>query len=240
MVESAGIPKRLGVRAEAKQASREKIVAAARKLFAELGYDAATLRAIAKEAGLGLATLFNHFHDKRDLIYLIFDQEVDSLNDRALAAPRRWHSFVDKILAMTEFHFRSLALEPVLSRILLSEVLQESSGPYLERHLLARARFIHGIQDIVAEAQATGELKPELDAQTTAMTIFFAYSGLARWWIASPSPEWRAGQQQFRQVMLQITDGLAGSSSASATSTSKISRRQAAQQLSTSVDIHPT
>ncbi len=209
MIESVRSSKRRGVRAEAKQVSQEKIVAAARKLFAERGYDAATLRAIAHEAGLGLATLFNHFQDKRDLVYLIFDQEIESLNDRALAAPRAWQSFVEKVLAMTEFHFRSLALEPVLSRILLSEVLQESSGAYLERHIAARSRFIGGIKQIVEDSQASGELNAELDAQLTALTIFFAYSGLVRWWIASPSPEWRAGQQQFRQVMLQLTQGLA-------------------------------
>lgn len=208
MVDTTNPSQKLGIRAQAKQASREKIVAAARKLFAERGFDAATLRDIAKEAGLALATLFSHFQDKRDLIYLIFDEEIDSLTDRALAAPRPWQTFIQKVLAVTEFHFRSLAAEPVLSRILLSEILQETPGTYLERHLAMRARFIIGLEQLVRDAQASGELKPQPEPQVIAQTIFFAYSGAARWWIASPVPEWRVGQSQFEEVLQILTQGI--------------------------------
>lgn len=88
--------KKKGVRALLKQENKDKIVMAARQLFAEQGYEAATLRQIAAKAGLGLGTLFNYISDKRDLIYLIFNEEVDSLTDRALAAPRSWQPFSAK------------------------------------------------------------------------------------------------------------------------------------------------
>ncbi len=61
---------------------------AARKLFAEQGYDATTLRQVAEDVGLGLGTLFNYISDKRDLIYLVFNQEVSVVTDVSLAAPR--------------------------------------------------------------------------------------------------------------------------------------------------------
>ena len=128
-----------GVRALAKKASQDKIVMAARKLFTEHGYDTATLRQIAKAAGLGLTTLFNHIQDKRDLIYLIFDEEVTGAAERAMAATRPWQSFVEKILTISSFYFQMFSMEPVLSRILLSEVLQQTPGPHLERYLWRRA-----------------------------------------------------------------------------------------------------
>ena len=203
-----GTAKSLGVRAQAKKVSEDKIVMAARRLFAEEGYDAATLRQIARAAGLGLATLFNHISDKRDLIYLIFDGEVDALTDKALAAPRPWQSFIDKILSITEPHFRLFGGEPILSRILLSEVLQQSPGPHLERHLAMRARLIRGIESIVAEAQSSGELRPHPAPDVIARIIFFAFSGAVRWWIALPNPDWRAGQREVQQVLEIMVGGL--------------------------------
>ena len=177
---------KLGVRALAKRASQDKIVMAARKLFTEHGYDTATLRQIAKSAGLGLTTLFNHIQDKRDLIYLIFDEEVSVAADRAQSAIRPWQTFVEKILTISSFYFQMFSVEPVLSRILLSEVLQQTPGPQLERYLWRRAKMIEGFETLAKLAQASGELKPELDPAMIARSIQFAFTGASRWWITEP------------------------------------------------------
>ena len=150
--------KRVGVRQRSRQANQDKIIMAARELFAELGYEAATLRQIAAAARLGLGTLFNYISDKRDLIYLIFNQEMDQLTDAGLAAPRPWQSFTAKILSIVEPQYRMFGSEPTLSRILLSEVLLQTPGMHLERWRANRWRLINSIKDLVAAAQATGEL----------------------------------------------------------------------------------
>ena len=79
---------------------------AARNLFAEHGYDATTLRQVAQRADLGLGTLFNYISDKRDLIYLVFNQEVSAVTSASLAAPRPWQTFNEKILSMMEPNYR--------------------------------------------------------------------------------------------------------------------------------------
>jgi AcrR family transcriptional regulator len=196
-----------GVRALAKKASQDKIVMAARRLFTEHGYDTATLRQIAKAAGLGLATLFNHIQDKRDLIYLIFDEEVTLVAERSEAAVRPWQTFVEKILTISSFYFQMFSVEPVLSRILLSEVLQQSPGPHLERHLLIRGRLIDKFESLAKQAQASGELKPELDARVIARSIQFAFTGASRWWIMEPVTDWRSGQRYFEEIVGLLADG---------------------------------
>ncbi len=50
--------KKIGVRERSKQERQDRIMMAARKLFAEQGYDATTLRQVAEQSGLGLGTLF--------------------------------------------------------------------------------------------------------------------------------------------------------------------------------------
>ena len=200
--------KKPGVRERSKQENKDKIVMAARRLFAEHGYDASTLRQIAAEAGLGLGTLFNYISDKRDLIYLIFNEEVDSLTDRALAAPRPWQTFSAKILSITEPHYRLFGSEPILSRILLSEVLLHTPGLQLERHIEIRSRLIQGLCEVVADAQETGEITSTESPEIIARSIFFLYSAALRWWLASPHPDWRSGQRDFERVLQIHVAGL--------------------------------
>ena len=180
---------------------------AARKLFTEHGYDTATLRKIAKAAGLGLTTLFNHIRDKRDLIYLIFDAEVSLAQERSRAAIRPWQTLDEKILTISAFYFQLFSLEPELSRILLSEVLQQTPGPHLERHLLQRDQMISEFESFVRTAQQAGEVRQDLDPVMVARSIQFAFTGASRWWIMKPSPDWRSGQRYFEEIIGLMTTG---------------------------------
>lgn len=182
---------------------------AARKLFAEHGYDATTLRQVAERAGLGLGTLFNYISDKRDLIYLVFNQEVSVACDAALVAPRPWQSFTEKILGMIEPNYRLFGSEPVLSRILLSEVLQHTPGLHLAEHIGIRDRFIRGMQEVVAAAQASGEVGSSESPELIARHIFFSYSAALRWWLAATeNPEWRSGMRDFAVILKLQAAGL--------------------------------
>jgi AcrR family transcriptional regulator len=55
-------------RLERKQKLRGEIVAAASKMFADRGYEAVTLRAIAKEIGYTHAVIYQHFPDKAHIL----------------------------------------------------------------------------------------------------------------------------------------------------------------------------
>ncbi len=201
--------KRSGVRERSKQERQDRIMLAARKLFAENGYDATTLRQVAERAGLGLGTLFNYISDKRDLIYLVFNQEVSGVTDVALAAPRSWQTFSEKIASIVEHNYRLFGSEPVLSRILLSEVVQHTPGFHLAEHLAIRDRFIRGMAEIVAEAQRSGEVGSTAVPELIARQIFFLYSAALRWWLcASENPDWRSGMREFAEILKLQTSGL--------------------------------
>ena len=201
--------KKVGVREQSKRERQDRIMMAARNMFAEHGYDATTLRQVAERAGLGLGTLFNYISDKRDLIYLVFNQEVSIACDVSMAAPRPWQSFTEKILGMIEPNYRMFGSEPVLSRILLSEVLQHTPGFHLTEHIGIRDRFIRGLEGVVLEAQLKGEIASTESPQLIARHIFFSYSAALRWWLsASENPEWRAGLRDFAEVLKLQINGL--------------------------------
>jgi AcrR family transcriptional regulator len=62
--------------------TKERILNAAEKLFAEHGFDAASLRSITAEAGVNLAAVNYHFNSKDALIQAIFARRFALLNQQ--------------------------------------------------------------------------------------------------------------------------------------------------------------
>ena len=89
---------KLGLREQHKLDKRQRIRSAVRELFSRHGYETATLRQIAKRAHVGLGTLFNYAQDKRDLVFLMFNEELAAVGDEALAATRHEKLLLDQLL----------------------------------------------------------------------------------------------------------------------------------------------
>src|SRR6476619_2707689 len=64
----------------AKQQTRAKVLAAARRLFSEAGYEGATIRDIASAAGMSTGAVFANFSDKSDLFREIMSDDMEALN----------------------------------------------------------------------------------------------------------------------------------------------------------------
>lgn len=68
-------PLPLGSRAQSKERNRQKILESAMALFRERGYEAATLRDIARGAGLSTGALFANFTDKTEIFLTVIEEE---------------------------------------------------------------------------------------------------------------------------------------------------------------------
>src|SRR5947208_16222081 len=66
-------------RALAKQQTRAKVLAAARRLFSEEGYEGATIRDIAAAAGMSTGAVFANFTDKSDRFREIMVSDMAAL-----------------------------------------------------------------------------------------------------------------------------------------------------------------
>jgi len=65
---------------------RRQILAGARQVFAEMGFERASVDLIAARTGVSKATLYNHFHDKKALFVACFSEEADALRERVREA----------------------------------------------------------------------------------------------------------------------------------------------------------
>jgi AcrR family transcriptional regulator len=198
----------MGLRERKKLETRERIRAAAAELFTRHGYGAATMREIAARAHVGLGTLFNYAQDKRDLVFLIFNEELNAITDVALAAPRAGQPLAAQLLAVFAVHYRWLATQPALARILLQELTFYSSGKQAATFLGIRKRLIDGIEALVRAAKEKGEIASREKAGLIARHVFFTYSASLRWWIAAPHPDPQAGIRDLERLLALQAEGL--------------------------------
>jgi AcrR family transcriptional regulator len=199
---------KIGTREKKKTATRERIRAAASDLFARRGYGAATMREIAKRAHVGLGTLFNYAEDKRDLVFLIFNEELNATTDVALAAPRLRDAPLEQLMAVFREHYRWLAAQPELARILLQELTFYSSGKQAATFHSIRKRLIDGVEALIRDAQEKKKISSKEDATVIARHIFFVYSASLRWWIAAPKPDPIKGVADLRRLLKLQFEGL--------------------------------
>jgi AcrR family transcriptional regulator len=67
--------------------NRERIIAAAERLFAERGAHATTMEDIASAAGVGKGTVFRRFGDRASLVFALLDQTDRALQEAILRGP---------------------------------------------------------------------------------------------------------------------------------------------------------
>jgi AcrR family transcriptional regulator len=68
-------------RNEKKQLTKERILEAAKKLFFNNGFEATTTEEVARQAEIGVGTLFNYFDSKAELLVEVFSEEfVEDMN----------------------------------------------------------------------------------------------------------------------------------------------------------------
>lgn len=203
----------LGLREQNKFEKRQRIRNAARELFSTLGYDSATLRQIAHRAHVGLGTLFNYAQDKRDLVFLIVNEELDSLTNEALAAGQAQHGLLNQLMAIFEMHYRYFAKDPEMSRILLRELVFYSEGKQAEAFLKTRERLLTGIEMLVRSARNQRQIRSKAAPEMIARYFFLVFSAQIRWWIANDRPNPAAGLKDLELLLELQMNGLRPSDS---------------------------
>jgi AcrR family transcriptional regulator len=202
------VPSQPGLREQNKLEKRQRIRAAARELFSKHGYEVATLRQIAKRAHVGLGTLFNYVQDKRDLVFLIFNEELAAVTDEALRAAEAHNSLVDQLIDIYRPHYHYFSKDPPLSRILLQELTFYSEGKQAATFHEIRERLISGIEKVIRTAQYDQRIRTKEDPAIVARHIFFVCSGAIRWWIARLTPSPRDGLAELRRLLELDVNGL--------------------------------
>jgi AcrR family transcriptional regulator len=151
---------------------REALVEAALHAFATDGFAAATLRGIARAAGVTPAMAHYYFGDKAGLLAAVVEQRVQPL--ALQIAARVGAAGADPVAALRAFihAYEGLAFEhPWVPRLVIREVLGE--GGVLREHFTRHfaARVGEQLLAAIRAAQAQGHIDPALDAPRVALSF---------------------------------------------------------------------
>ena len=108
--------------AQRREATTTALLDAARDLFAEDGYAATSLDAVATKADVTKGAVYHHYDGKRQLFEAVFTREVEELTARLAGAYAR-NSDPWKALEAGCRAFLEACLEPALQRIVLLDAL---------------------------------------------------------------------------------------------------------------------
>src|ERR1700704_2324547 len=165
---------------------RERILAAAERIFARHGFFAARVSDVAKEAGVADGTIYLYFKSKDDLLISLFERRMLQLNaalaEAVAGAPPReqLHTFIRTYLQLVHD-------EPTAAEVLTIE-LRQSSKFMKEYDNPAFADFLRLLGGIIATAQDKGEVDGSIPAHVAARMIFGVLDELALAWVLAKAP----------------------------------------------------
>jgi AcrR family transcriptional regulator len=146
------------LRAQSKLKTRRRVLDAARQLFMERGYEAATIRDIASHAGLSTGAVFASFVDKTDLFNAVmaedFQRQVEALRQAAQPDAKVEDAILAVFAAGYRFHNAQLPLLQAAVSLSWSAGL---GGEFGDRPSFGLA--MDALGEILSRGVETGELK---------------------------------------------------------------------------------
>ncbi|WP_205390297.1 TetR/AcrR family transcriptional regulator [Mycolicibacterium hippocampi] len=144
--------------------TRERIVRAAREVFSELGYDAATFQAIAIRADLTRPAINHYFSSKRVLWAEVVEQTNTSIVSAGISRAREQTGLIDRLSTFLSVATQAEAEDRSAAAFLVTSVLESQRHPELssdEHDPLTNSRAF--VSWAVDDAIARGELSTDTD-----------------------------------------------------------------------------
>jgi AcrR family transcriptional regulator len=150
-------------RAQQKQENRDKLVSAARKVFAEKGLATATARDIVRETDLASGTFYNYFDDKEDAFRAVFEEWLEQA--RITAREKRLQTGIgleQRIYDSYRSYFELVVADPQMFEVLRRNA--DAIAMLGSEDLFAAAvrEFVEDMEQWVAEGQLPTEIEPWL------------------------------------------------------------------------------
>jgi len=167
---------------------RELILDGAMRVFAERGYEGASIGAIAREAGITAAVIYDHFPGKAALAIELLERQTEDLFaavgaalEAAPAGPE------EQMRTGVEAYFRYVEEHPFAWRMMFREPPADPEVAAAYRRLDARAtQRIAALLRAGAGDALAGEADPERALELFAELVKVSQNGLASWWYEHP------------------------------------------------------
>jgi AcrR family transcriptional regulator len=170
----------LAERATAAEEKRRLILDAAVRVFAAKGFHTSRVGDIAEEAGVAHGLLYHYFSSKDEVLETVFRDHWSRVLDRVHDAETSEGSAVDRLRAITRALFSSWLEEPDVVRVVIREIARTAE---IEEHVGELVKPVGAIRRVVEAGQSSGEFRPDLDAELTAIVFYGGIDELISGWV---------------------------------------------------------
>ena len=163
------------VREAQKQATRQRVLDAARDLFEEIGYGDATVRVIAQRAGVSVGSVFTTFTSKDDILSQVMLARLDELYaELERVVPHLRGSTADRCRSVFAVHY---AFETRRVKLFLAHIAasyswrsEPSTVPYGRN-----SRLKSMLRDNLDQGVQTGDVRADADLDLVVDTLMACY-----------------------------------------------------------------
>ena len=168
------------VTTETKQATRERLLAAAADEFARVGFERASIDAVSTSAGFAKGTVYNYFASKEELFAAVVEAATGQATTAASAPDG---ATARERLRIVLAAFCDWASDHgALARVLVRECLMGTPSVYTQV-IVAEQPLIGELERILSDGARTGELRDDLPPDLLAAALAGLVDlALARHW----------------------------------------------------------
>jgi TetR/AcrR family transcriptional regulator, fatty acid metabolism regulator protein len=160
---------------------RERILNAAVRVLAKKGFHSTRISEVAKAAGVADGTIYLYFKSKDELLVSLFEDRVERLLAFLEADLPRSGTASDKLRRIIELQLGLLEGERDLAEVLT--VILRQSTKLMKKYAAPKFNaYLDSIARVVADGQATGELRGDVSPHLVARAMFGALDGIAMTW----------------------------------------------------------
>jgi AcrR family transcriptional regulator len=174
-------------REQSREQTRERLLLAARAVFARSGFHGASVEEIASEAGFSTGALYSNFDGKEDLFLVLMDREIEKHASEIADAVRARASVAERAAGGARQWMTMIEREPEL--LLLFMEFWAYGVREAEVRPKVAARFAH-VREVLTRLIADGvrefDLELAIPAEQLAVAIDALADGIARQKLADP------------------------------------------------------
>lgn len=158
---------------------QESLLAVAVKVFNERGYEATSMEELSRKLGITKSAIYHHVSSKDELLRLAMDRALDGLFGVVEEAQSLDGRAIDRLE-----HLVRGSVAVLVDRLPFVTLLLRARGnTKIERAAVARRKeFDRIVTDLVKQAEAEGDVRPDVDPAVTARLLFGMVNSLIEWY----------------------------------------------------------
>lgn len=186
---------------------RDRILKAAIRVFARKGFYATRVSEIAKAAGVADGTIYLYFKNKDDVLISLFEERITRLVSVLREIAEQDAKVVDRLRQIISVQLgqmegrRDLAEVVTVNLRQSTKLLKQFAAPLF-------SRYIDVIATLVAEGQANGELRTDVEPIVVARALWGSLDGVLLTWAMMTDGESATLRNAAQDVALLYVEGL--------------------------------